>query len=265
MLCNCEKLSISSFETSLKHLKMSNRHRLRWSNKDIFVTTILLLFFFLNKVSCNSLPAETTANKVSDKSTQRYHFNPFSGDHESSSEIGQSYEDDSFGNEDATIVDEQIAHLYAEQTRNYSKTTQEPAHTPYMVFPSTIIPPPACSGLCSDKQARENAALDSFKKQLLARLGMEHTPNVTKYRKLPDSILEEFCKRTNLPPEYCTGTTSYKNYEYQSDGPRNFDEFDLDVVEEEEEVQYMSAESRIYAFANSRWFLIFCLELNILE
>lgn len=231
-----------------KQIKMSKGQR---SSTKILAISIFLLI--LSEISCNSIPAESIVNSISDKSTQRYQFSSIIGHHESNSEVEHSYEDDSDTSDSGTFANDEILHQYAEQNKNYSKTTLEPAYTPYMILPTTTIPPPACSGSCSDKQARENAALDSFKKQLLARLGMEHTPNVTKYHKLPDSILEEFCKRTNLPPEYCTGESSYKNYEYQSDGPRNFEEFDMDVIEEEEDVQYMSAESRIYAFPNCKY------------
>lgn len=251
MLKDCVKSTINLFEIcqNCKLLKMTNGQRLHRSIKIIVISLFLLI---IKEVSCNSIPAESIANSISDKSTQRNHFSSIIGHQEPSSETEQSYEDESESSDSGTYANEEISHYYAEQSRNYSKTTSDPSFTPYMVLPTTTIQPPACSGSCSDKQARENAALDSFKKQLLARLGMEHTPNVTKYHKLPDSILEEFCKRTNLPPEYCTGTTSYKNYEYQSDGPRNFEEFDMDVIEEEEDVQYMSAESRIYAFPNCK-------------
>jgi hypothetical protein len=200
---------------------------------------IISIFLLIIKgVLCNSIPAESIANSISDIST-----------HQASSETEQSYEDDSDG---GTYVDERIAQFYAQQSKNYSKTSTESAHTPYVVSQTTTIPPPACSGSCSDKKALENAALDTFKKQLLTRLGMEQAPNVTRRHKLPNSMLEEFCKKANLPAEYCTGEPSYKNYEYQSDGPRNLDDYEMDVIEEEEDVQYMSAESRIYAFANCK-------------
>lgn len=231
---------------------------LRKDAKFLFIRIFLvIIILYAKKGLCNNLPGDSVLNIISDKSPQGTRFSVLI-DHEESSEFESSFEEDeNVESDEGTYVDpSKVANLYAEQARNYSKTTQEPIHvTPYTAPSRTTIAPPTCSGSCSDKEARESAALDSFRKQLLARLGMEHAPNVTGSQKIPIEILKEFCKSRYLPTEYCTGSTSNKSHEYQSDSPRHYDENDLDVFEEEGEVvQYMSSESRIFAFPNCKSF-----------
>lgn len=264
MLNECNKFILNSdICYKCKKMSITPHSQSRWSGK-----ILIILLIITKEISCN-IPAKE-ANSISDGRS-----------HLRSSIISSSEGDESYENDDsvASVVNDEVLAHYAMQNRNYSRTTPGSANTPYATQQTTTIPPPACSGSCFDKQARENAALDSLKKQLLTRLGMERTPNITKSQKIPENFLEEFCKRANLPPEYCLGSTmSDKNYEYQSDGPSAFEEFDLDVIEEEEDVQYMSAESRIYAFPNCKFkenkftmrsgvgsLIIFFKSLNIFE
>lgn len=202
---------------------------------------LVVLIFTVNEGLCNNLPGDLAVKS----------FNAVKN-YQESSEFEANFEDDGLENEEFYNDPSKIATLYEEQARNYSKTTQAPVLTPYTSSPRTTIPPSSCSGSCIDKEALEIAALDSFRKQLLARLGMEHAPNVTGSQRIPVEILEEFCKSRYLPPEYCTGSPSNRSHEYQSDSPRNYEENDLDVIEEEGEVQYMSSESRIFAFPNCK-------------
>lgn len=219
----------------------------------IFVITAVLVVICSTRVSSNSIPS-VDANSISERkvlaSSPLSRFDSFEND-EDDDEEEPSDEESEYG---ASPSSAEVFKYYEQQSRNYSKTTPKTSHTPHAALPTSTIEPKSCSGSCLDRQALESAALDSFKKHLLTKLGMENMPNVTKAHKLPEKMLEEICAGMKLPPDYCTGMPPRNNYEYQSDGPgSSFDEFDTDVIEEEEDVQYMSAESRIYAFPSGKY------------
>lgn len=241
MCCDCEERKI---------FKMYQRVRQR-SHRDwkfhIFVITAVLVVICSARVSSNSIPS-VDANSISERKAESplSRFDSFEND-EDDDEEEPSDEESDYGASSAEVFK-----YYEQQSRNYSKTTPKTSNTPHAALPTSTIEPKSCSGSCLDRQALENAALDSFKKHLLTKLGMENMPNVTKAQKLPEKMLEDICIGMKLPPDYCTGKPPRNNYEYQSDGPGSFDEFDTDVIEEEEDVQYMSAESRIYAFPSGK-------------
>lgn len=215
--------------------------------------TAVLVVICSTRVSSNSIPS-VDANSISERkvlaSSPLSRFDSFEND-EDDDEEEPSDEESEYG---ASPSSAEVFKYYEQQSRNYSKTTPRTSHTPHAALPTSTIEPKSCSGSCLDRQALESAALDSFKKHLLTKLGMENMPNVTKAHKLPEKMLEEICAGMKLPPDYCTGMPPRNNYEYQSDGPgSSFDEFDTDVIEEEEDVQYMSAESRIYAFPSGKY------------
>lgn len=157
---------------------------------------------------------------------------------------------------DATYSNDKVLEYYQQQKANYSQSqlneNTEMSLTPH-TSTTTAAPKSGCQGSCLDRPSLESAALDSIKKHLLMKLGMEKFPNVTKTQKLPDLMLEALCTKNNMPVEYCTGKTMSKvNVEYQSDEPANMPAIDSsDVIEEEEDVQYMSVENRIYAYPSS--------------
>lgn len=161
-----------------------------------------------------------------------------------------SEEDDDYGS--SQLSDEDMRRMYLQQAANYSQvkstTTTESVH---LVLHETKTEAPQVSkcsaGSCLDRQSRENEALNAFKKTLLMKLGMERLPNMTKARKLPDDILAGLCIQNKWPIEYCTGKPSpYRNMEYMSDDPGSYGH--EQVIEQEEDVHFMSSENRIYAF-----------------
>lgn len=251
--CNCEKK---------KFLKMFLQIRRDWkfhlSIYELLLITTLIIVICITQVNCNSIPSDD-ANSISNRKNPilENSANRFDTSQEDSSdgvESEDNYEEHSDENDygGGGPSKAEIFKYYEQQSKNYSKTTPKMSHTPHAQPLTSTMAPKACSGSCKDKQALENAALDSFKKHLLTKLGMEKMPNITKAPKIPENMLEDICIGMKLPPESCTGKSSYRNYEYQSDGPSDLDEFNTDVIEEEEDVQYMSAESRIYAFPSSK-------------
>lgn len=126
------------------------------------------------------------------------------------------------------------------------------------------------SNACLVRQDIEAANTESIKKHILLKLGMdESTLNKTNYPKLNEKLLESLCKKININPEDCLGRKS-ANVEYQSDDPVDsvYDDFDEDVtvVKEEEDVQFLSYENRIYAFPSSKfsiYFLFFNKKKNV--
>jgi hypothetical protein len=208
------------------------------------------LYLILLAIACLTL--KVTANSIP-KSNSISHL-MLNGPVEDSLDL-DSEEEDEDEMESVTPSRSEVRLHYAIQSSNYTRSTPKTAHTPHTTDPTTTIEPQTCAGSCLDRQTRENAALKSFKDILLKKLGMEHMPNVTKAHKLPDWMLEQMCIGMKMPPEYCTGKASRKgdnNYEYQSDGTGAWDE-EPDVIEDHEDVQFMSSESRIYAFPSSEF------------
>lgn len=113
----------------------------------------------------------------------------------------------------------------------------------------------ACSSnVCQARQDIEQASTESIRKHILMKLGMKHEPNITNYPKLTAEYREILCKRINIDPEKCLGKKS-SSLEYQSDDPTEFYsdyERDRDAIADEEDVQFLSFENRIYAFPSSK-------------
>jgi len=117
---------------------------------------------------------------------------------------------------------------------------------------------------CLARKDLEEASAASIRKHILLKLGMEQAPNRTDYPRLSDEFKRMVCKSNNMKVEECFGKfrapAVAASYEYQSDDPFSDDvqQYDDDDIEERErdaeipidEVQYLSVDSRIYAFPN---------------
>lgn len=112
------------------------------------------------------------------------------------------------------------------------------------------------SNSCHKRKDIEDASTETIRKHILMKLGMEHEPNRTTYPKVPEELRERMCKSINMNHEHCLGR-KLTNVEYQSDDPSDthYDDYDgdRDVITDEEEVQFLSFENRIYAFPSSEF------------
>ncbi|KAG5668276.1 hypothetical protein PVAND_016223 [Polypedilum vanderplanki] len=238
--CDCDlrksKVSKNSFRS---HSKISL--------SEMFYKIFLIILITISCVNC----IRHMAQDVSQNSHKSAENLPITSQDHSDEEIdydGSESDESDLG----TFADERVKDFYQQQRKNYSRNVENDEilpQTPHMTT-TTNIPQPECSGSCQDRPKLENAALDSIKKHLLMKLGMHRVPNVTNVIKLPEMMLENLCISNKMPIEYCTGKPSVKHIEYQSDEPQNYPDFSVEseVVEEEEDVQYMSIENRIYAF-----------------
>jgi hypothetical protein len=164
--------------------------------------------------------------------------------------IDDDYSSDSDDYGDPNYPEHEIIEKYKQQYSNHSKKIHEKDHHGIheLQVSTASSDTSKCAGSCVDRQAKEKEALNAFKKTLLMKLGLENSPNVTMTRKLPDEMLAAICIKNNLPIDYCIPSVSkYEHLEYQSDDPGSYGSNEQ-VIEQEEDVQFMSTENRIYAF-----------------
>lgn len=114
-----------------------------------------------------------------------------------------------------------------------------------------------CSNACLARKDVEAANTESIRKHILMKLGMdENKLNHTNYPKLNKKLIEKFCQSHKISPEICFGRKQ-EFLEYQSDDPTvtfNDDDYFQDHKvsrENDENVQFLSYENRIYAFTSS--------------
>lgn len=160
---------------------------------------------------------------------------------------------------DHTPAYDEVAKMYEKQFRAFPKTVpkkEELQNSQLTTIKPQRASPNSCSNsMCQARQDIEEASTASIRKHILMKLGYEHEPNVTKYPKLTEDYRKLLCKLNNFSSEECLGKKLPK-VEYQSDEPvdSNYDEYeaDRDIVTEEEDVQFLSYENRIYAFPSSK-------------
>lgn len=184
--------------------------------------------------------------------------------------------DDSSEDDESDIVEEEpeelndeiVKKMYAIQFQTHAKNislnnVNKDSHLT-TVKPSTDFRDTPRRGSCSStaclaRKDMEEEARAAIKQHILTRIGREHEPNGTiKYPEIPKNLedtIEKLCKENKIRPENCFGTKS-STVEYQSDDPvdSNYDDYDgdRDVVSEEEEVQFLAIENKIYAFPSSK-------------
>lgn len=156
---------------------------------------------------------------------------------QSSPEILQSYlkQNQNFGNHERSELKSRKSNAFKKIT-TVASSSQE-----------------TCSSTKAGCTEREEVEMESIKKHLLAKLGMTKLPNATKYPKLNENDIINFCRKNAIPIENCLGR---KSLEYQSDEeadspPLNDDNYDdsYDLIDvDEDDVQFSSVEKRIYAF-----------------
>jgi hypothetical protein len=125
--------------------------------------------------------------------------------------------------------------------------------------------PQTCSSTKAGCMEREIVEVESIKKHLLAKLGMQAEPNSTRYPKLKESQIRKICKSFHMRD--CHGTLT-KNRDYQSDDSEMFqmdeDEDTFMDEQDEEDSQFSASEKRIYAFPSCKLNNIFHYILLIL-
>lgn len=198
----------------------------------------------------NSIDSESS---VSDKSE-----NSREDDEDASDD--ESYEDR--GSEYRSV---EILNMYKTQYATFSKKenakvdAQDDRQLTTMKSPARTLEGGSClSTACLARQDIEKANEENIRKHILMKLGMPNEPNKTRhYPDLPQIVLERYCKSMGLSVASCFGSAS-PNVEYQSDGPinLNYDEDfngEQETITEEEDVQFLSFENRIYAFPSSKF------------
>lgn len=197
--------------------------------------------------STNSIGSTATLN---DKSETTFYVDDSDND-----EIEESEEE----HYDHTPASDEVAKMYEKQFRAFPKSVPKKEDLQNSQL-TTMKPRRTSSNSCSSSMCRarkdiEEASTASIRKHILMKLGYEHEPNITKYPKLTEEYRKVLCKLNNFSSEECLGKKS-PSVEYQSDEPvdSHYDEYeaDRDIVSEEEDVQFLSYENRIYAFPSSK-------------
>lgn len=182
-----------------------------------------------------------------------------------------SREDDEDANDDESYEDRgseyrssEILNMYKTQYATFSKKENAKVDAKdhqltTMKSPVRTLDGGSClSTSCLARKDIEKANEENIRKHILLKLGMPNEPNKTRhYPDLPKIVLERYCKGMGLSVESCFGSAS-PNVEYQSDGPinLNYDEDfngEQETITEEEDVQFLSFENRIYAFPSSKF------------
>lgn len=173
--------------------------------------------------------------------------------------------DDEEGSEEdsSSYNSENVQIEYERQYRKFNKyhTKNEDRNFGVTTTTTPKTTEDSCSSMsCRDRQSIEKANTESIRKNILMKLGMEQEPNRTVYPKLPDEVREILCKRINISPDKCLGKEPV-NVEYQSDDPLGQYDYNEQANsatrEDEEEVQFLSYENRIYAFPSREFKLHF--------
>lgn len=195
---------------------------------------------------------------------------------ESESSVSDKSEISREDDEDANVDDEsyedrgseyrssEILNMYKTQYATFSKKENAKVEAKdhqltTMKSPVRTLDGGSClSTSCLARKDIEKANEENIRKHILLKLGMPNEPNKTRhYPDLPKIVLERYCKGMGLSVESCFGSAS-PNVEYQSDGPinSNYDEDingEHETITEEEDVQFLSFENRIYAFPSSKF------------
>ena len=193
--------------------------------------------------STNSIDTKTILNAKSDSSYD---------------EDSDNFEEES---EEYIPSSEEVRKEYEKQFQAHSKNISisnenKNSHLTTMKPIRPIEEGSCASTACLARKDIEKASTESIRKHILMKLGMEHEPNETNYPKITKEFREFICKRMGISPENCHGK-KLPNVEYQSDDPveSHYDDYDgdRDVITEEEDVQFLSFENRIYAFPSSKF------------
>jgi hypothetical protein len=197
-------------------------------------------------------PNENTFNQIT-PSTNSIDLIDLSSEKSSEEEVDESNEDQTSYQSSA-----EIKRLYEKQQEVFAKKVPFKNNISNAHVTSTTPKISTCSSsACLVRKDIEAANTESIRKHILLKLGMdENTLNRTNYPKLNEKLLEILCKKININTEDCLGR-KLANVEYQSDDPVDsvYDDFDevSSVLKEEEDVQFLSYENRIYAFPSSKF------------
>lgn len=283
---HCNSLSSSFLKNSeitrrncvCHHKRSVNTQRLSAHAKSTMSNKFLLVYVIVFIASCpfvqcmrhqdtlntNSLSQVTpSTNSIGSTATLNDRSETTDDDDSDNDEIEDS-EEDQYAH---TPAHDEVAKMYAKQFRAYPKnvpkkedpqnsqlTTIKPQQTARQTASNSCS-----SSMCRTRQDIEEASTASIRKHILMKLGFEHEPNITKYPKLTEEYRKILCKLNNFSSEDCLGKKPPR-VEYQSDEPvDSYDEYEADrdldrdiVSEEEEDVQFLSYENRIYAFPSSK-------------
>lgn len=172
-------------------------------------------------------------------------------------------DDESYEDRDSEYRSSEILNMYKTQYATFNKKENAKVDAKNDRQLTTMKSPPArtldggscLSTACLARKDIEKANEENIRKHILMKLGMPSEPNKTRhYPDLPQIVLERYCKDMGLSVASCFG--SAPNVEYQSDGPINYDEDfngEQETITEEEDVQFLSFENRIYAFPSSKF------------
>lgn len=211
--------------------------------------------------STNSIDMKATLNDKSELSYEE--------DGDNDEEDSDEDQKDDFAPSSSDVIKE-----YEKQFKAFAKTF--PMHSENKNHHLTTLKPRKTTGgscsstVCLARKGIEEASTESIRKHILMKLGMEHEPNITKYPNISEELRQRLCATFNINPENCLGK-KLPNVEYQSDDPVDsqyvdYNEDDRDVVSEEEDVQFMSVENRIYAFPSSKFVvLLTCFKASTLK
>lgn len=199
--------------------------------------------------STNSIDMKATQNEKSELSYEE--------DGDNDEEESDEDQNDDFAPSSSDVIKE-----YEKQFKAFAKTfpvhnNENKNHHLTTLKPRKTTEASCSSSVCLARKGIEEASTESIRKHILMKLGMEHEPNKTNYPKLTEEFRERLCKKINISPENCLGK-KLPSVEYQSDDPVDsqyvdYNEDGRDVVTEEEDVQFMSVENRIYAFPSSKF------------
>ena len=116
---------------------------------------------------------------------------------------------------------------------------------------------------CQNNDELKKASLESIKRHVLMKLGMEHEPNITRFPSVPKNILQVFCKSYGRQAVNGCESSKYENEyvsEYQADAARNEQDDNVTpLISNEDEDEYFPITNRIYAFPNRKFTISFSL------
>lgn len=174
-------------------------------------------------------------------------------DKESSEE--EQYDDDEDDSESLAIFNTYVKQ-HQESIKNEKRSDTKKSknnHNPSESVSNQHHEQSTCSSNKAGCMEREDIEVQSIKKHLLAKLGMQVEPNSTRYPKLKEAQIRRICKNFHMPTEVCMGPSS-ENREYQADDAENFqqhynaEDYYEEDDEDENDTQFSAREKRIYAF-----------------
>lgn len=223
----------------------------------------MLLVTFSPAVICTRLGDLQTGNVLSQVTTSTNSIDKhvaLAGKSEIIYDDGDTYDESDENQSDYELSSSDVRKEYEKQFKAFAKSTEKNAgkSSHDVTTLPTLASDSSCSSTaCSARKDIEDASTESIRKHILMKLGMEHEPNKTNYPKLSEEFKERLCKKINISPADCLGKKP-NNVEYQSDDPidSHYDDYMSEhdtTIENEEDVQFLSFENRIYAFPSSKY------------